>query len=256
MDIRKFLALAAVLMAAGCAQVPPDAGQNPVDPHERVNRHIYAFNSAIDSAVLKPVAQAYVDWTPSFVQEGVSNAAGNLFEPSYALNNMLQGKVDDGMESGFRFLVNTTFGIFGLFDVAGWIGMDPHPEDFGQTLGKWGVPSGSYWVLPFLGPSTPRDAAGYIERFATNPTTYALWNQHWAWGVGSSAIILVDGRAQLLRLEDMRAAAVDEYAAVRDAYLRTRERAVRDGAVLSEEEELETLTPLDFGDDDEGSKEE
>ena len=68
--------------------------------------------------------------------------------------------------------------------------MDPHPEDFGQTLGKWGVPSGSYWVLPFLGPSTPRDAAGYIERFATNPTTYALWNQHWAWGVGSSAIIL------------------------------------------------------------------
>ena len=91
MDIRKFLALAAVLMAAGCAQVPPDAGQNPVDPHERVNRHIYAFNSAIDSAVLKPVAQAYVDWTPSFVQEGVSNAAGNLFEPSYALNNMLRG---------------------------------------------------------------------------------------------------------------------------------------------------------------------
>ena len=118
-----FAALGAALLAAGCAQVPPDAGQNPADPFEKFNRNMWAFNDAIDRAVLKPVATAYVDWVPEIVRNRVTNMTDNLFEPSNALNNTLQGKVDDGITSVFRFLINSTFGIVGMFDVAEKIGM-------------------------------------------------------------------------------------------------------------------------------------
>ena len=143
--------VAAVLLA-GCAQVPPNAGENPSDPYERVNRNIYAFNDSIDRALFRPVAETYVEWTPEWVRTRVSNVVDNLGDPGNAVNNTLQGKVDRGIESLMRFLVNSTFGIAGIFDVADEIGLKRHSEDFGQTLGVWGVGSGSYLVLPkFLG---------------------------------------------------------------------------------------------------------
>lgn len=242
----------AAAMLAGCADVPPNAGENPADPFESFNRQMYAFNKGVD-VVAKPVAQAYVDWTPSFVQTGVHNAVDNLFEPSRALNNTLQGQVNDGIGTVFRFLVNSTFGIAGLFDVATEIGLEKKPADFGQTLGKWGVPAGPYLMLPFVGPSTARDVTRYVEEFGTNPLTYALWNEDWYWSAGVTFVVFVDGRAQLLQLEGMRQNVVDEYVAVREAYLSLRRKAVEGpGADDGGEAELENLTPLDFGDEDDG----
>lgn len=116
-------ALSGALVLAGCAQVPPNAGENPADPYEAMNRHVYAFNDSIDRAVLKPVAKGYKAVTPEIVQTGVSNATDNLFSPSHAVNNVLQGKVSDGIGQGFRFLVNSTFGLQGLIDVADMIGL-------------------------------------------------------------------------------------------------------------------------------------
>ena len=241
-----FAALGAALLAAGCAQVPPDAGQNPADPFEKFNRNMWAFNDAIDRAVLKPVATAYVDWVPEIVRNRVTNMTDNLFEPSNALNNTLQGKVDDGITSVFRFLINSTFGIVGMFDVAEKIGMQRHEEDFGQTLGVWGVPSGPYLVLPFMGPSSVRDVTRYAEEFGTSPLTYAFWDEDWWIGASFTVVAVIDGRAQLLQLENIRESTIDEYVAVRDAYLKMRANLVRDGDALDEEEELEQLTPLEF----------
>ena len=116
-------AVCSALFLAGCAQVPPNAGENPADPYESFNRNVYAFNDALDRAVAKPVAEAYAAWTPEFMQTGVSNAMDNLGEPTNTVNNLLQGKADKGIGTFFRFLVNSTFGIAGLFDVASEIGL-------------------------------------------------------------------------------------------------------------------------------------
>lgn len=233
-------------LLAGCAQVPPDAGQTPHDPHEAFNRHMWAFNDALDRAVLKPVAEGYVAVTNEPVRDAVSNAVDNLLEPNNAVNNLLQGKGKAGVESTFRFLVNSTFGIAGLFDVASWIGMERRPEDFGQTLAVWGAGGGSYWVLPFLGPTTTRDVWRYPVQWGLTPTTYLYWDEDWWLGAAHTVVTAVDGRARLLEVEDqVRGATMDEYIAVREAYLSMRRNAVRDGEV-SEEEELGGLTPLNF----------
>ena len=244
-------AAGAALLLAGCAEVPPNAGENPADPYEAFNRNVYAFNDALDRAVAKPVAKAYVEWTPDFVQTGVSNAMDNLGEPTNTVNNLLQGKADAGIGTLFRFLVNSTFGIAGLFDVASEIGLEKAPEDFGQTLGVWGVESGSYLVMPVLGPTSTRDVTRYPVGWATAPMTWALWNEDWYWGAGLWLVDGIDARARLLELEKFRESTVDEYAAVRDAYLAARRRAVADGEAMDAEEELETLTPLDFSGEDE-----
>lgn len=240
---------AVALLATGCAEIPSNAGENPADPWETMNRHVWSFNDGIDRAVLKPAAEGYVKVTPEIVRSGVSNAFDNLFVPSHALNNTLQGKADDGIGSVFRFLVNTTFGIGGLFDVASRIGLEAKPEDFGQTLAVWGVPSGPYVVLPFLGPSTTRDMWRYAEEFGTNPLTYALWNEDWYWSTGIGALTVVEARARLLPLEDIRKNTVDDYVAVRDAYLAQRRMLVNDGNI-DETEELQSLTALPVDDEE------
>lgn len=239
-----------ILVLSGCAQVPPNAGDNPADPYEVANRHIYAFNDALDRAVLKPVAQGYRKVTPDIVEDGVSNVFDNLFAPSHALNNTLQGKAGDGVGQAFRFLVNSTFGVFGIFDVASCIGIEKKPEDFGQTLAVWGVDQGSYLVLPLLGPSSTRDVWRYPEEIATNPTTYLFWNEDWWAGWTLTALGVVDTRARLLKLEDLRAGTLDEYTAVRDAYLANRRRLVADGGVDDPNDELDALTPLPVDDEE------
>ena len=242
---------AAALLLSGCAQLPPGAQPNPADPWEGVNRNVHGFNSALDRMVLKPVAEAYAEWTPEAVRTGVSNALDNLGDPGNALNNTLQGKPGKGLKCVFRFLVNSTFGIAGLFDVATRIGIEPAPEDFGQTLGVWGVPQGPYLELPFLGPSTVRDVSRYPVSWATDPMAYVLNGEDWYWDAAYVAVDGVNARAKLLPLEAMRSSTVDEYAAIRDAYLAARENAVRDGEKPDAEEELQTLTPLSFDDEDE-----
>lgn len=244
-------AAALSLFLTGCAQLPAGAEPNPADPWEGMNRSVHTFNSAVDKAVFKPVAETYVDWTPEFVRTGVSNFLDNLRDPGNAINNTLQGKPGKGITCVVRFLINTTLGIVGFFDVASAMGIEPAPEDFGQTLGVWGVPQGPYLELPFLGPSTVRDVTRYPVSWATHPATYVLADEDWYWGAGFVVVDGVDARARLLPLESMRKSTVDEYAAIRDAYLASREAAVRDGEKQDAEEELKTLTPLSFDDEDE-----
>src|SRR5690606_11774512 len=150
-------ACALAVLMTGCATAPDTA--DPRDPFEGFNRTVFRFNDAVDEAVLKPVATGYQKVTPSFVQTGVSNFFGNIGDVWSAVNNLRQGKLEAGMSDGMRVAINTTFGFVGLLDIASEAGLTKHKEDFGQTLGVWGVPSGPYLVLPLLGPSTIRDTA-------------------------------------------------------------------------------------------------
>lgn len=235
---------------SGCTQVPRNAGENESDPYEHFNRNVYAFNTEFDNLLLKPVTRAYRAVVPEPGREGVSNVFDNAGEVSNGVNNLLQGKVNDGIETAFRFMVNTTFGLGGLFDVAGWIGMQKHPEDFGQTLGTWGVDQGAYLMLPFLGPSTTRDVWRFPVDSALDPMAYVLADKPWYAKTGWTAARGVDLRSRLMDtpFEQMRANVVDEYVALRNMYLQARLQAVYDGNV-SEETDLDQLTPLEFDDD-------
>lgn len=212
------LALGVTVMLAGCA------GPNPRDPYESYNRAMFSFNDTVDTYALKPVATAYKNVTPGFVQTGVSNFFGNLGDAWSAVNNLLQGKGQDGMSDVARFALNSTLGIAGLFDIASEAGLQKHKEDFGQTLGVWGVESGPYLVLPLLGPSTVRDTfalpvdiSGDIWRYK-EPTNVRNMG---------TALRVVDTRAGLLDastlLED---AALDRYQFLRDGYLQRRESQI------------------------------
>lgn len=230
------LALAAVL--AGCATVPAAPGAasaakaapvNKADPWEAWNRKVFAFNDAVDNAVLKPVAEGYRKVVPELVRKGVGNFFGNLTDVWSTVNHFLQGKFDSGFEMGFRVLTNSTMGLFGVLDPATEMHLERRSEDFGQTLGRWGVPPGPYVVLPFLGPSSARDASGLTldigvgspARVAdTNSGTFEL-----------TALQFVQTRSELLAttrlLGDI---ALDRYSFVRDAYLQRRLDQVYDGA--------------------------
>jgi phospholipid-binding lipoprotein MlaA len=224
---------ATVVIAGGCATTreaidsAKTAGSR-FDPIEPVNRVIYRFNDAVDKAVIKPVARGYKTILPTPVRYCVTNVFGNIGDVPTALNNFLQGKVRDGGSDVCRVAVNTTIGVLGCFDVASTWGFDKHNEDFGQTLGRWGVPTGPYVVLPLLGPSTLRDATALLLVDAnTDPLRYVndIPVRNMSYGLR-----LIDRRVQLLDtsnlLED---AALDPYTFVRDAYLARRRSLVNDG---------------------------
>ena len=223
--------LAFVLLSAGCATGP---NANPKDPLEPMNRKIAVFNDALDDNVLKPVATGYRDYTPDFLQTGVSNFFRNLSDVLSTLNNALQLKGHDTAESFMRVTVNTVFGIYGIFDVATPIGLERHPEDFGQTLGYWGVPDGPYLVLPVLGPSTVRDSAVLPLEFSLDPVS-----NHNVTDERNVAMItrIVDKRASLLKTTNMLSgASIDKYSFTRDGYLQFRRNQVHDGNPPDEEQ--------------------
>lgn len=223
--MRALLALAVLALACGCATVsgPP----NPKDPWERYNRGMYAFNDAIDEAVLKPAAQSYVDGVPGFGQEGVTNFFSNLADIGTGLNNLLQGKFAAGTSDLGRFAVNSVVGIAGLWDVATPMGLERHDEDFGQTLGRWGVPPGPYFVIPFLGPSTLRDAPA---RYIDPSTVYGRAIDPDVIWYSIYALDAVRGRAGLLKAgKVLDEAALDRYSFMRDAWLQRRQNKVHDG---------------------------
>jgi phospholipid-binding lipoprotein MlaA len=148
------------LTLCGCASLPPGSKRDPRDPWERMNRATYKFNDGLDRAIARPVAKAYVKVTPRFVQTGVSNFFDNVAYPITIVNDLLQGKIKQTCQDTGRLVVNTTIGIGGLFDPASKMGFDKNDEDFGQTLGKWGVHPGPYLVIPFFGFSDVRDGIG------------------------------------------------------------------------------------------------
>ena len=213
--------------AAGDSATPTTAS-NPADPFESFNRSIYSFNTALDDAVLKPVATLYRDVTPAVARDGVGNFFSNLGDAWSFVNNLAQAKGEGAYYSIVRFSVNTVFGIGGLFDVASEMGLPRRPQDFGLTLGRWGVPTGPYVVLPLLGPSTVRDTAAMPVDVKGNLLGYT----HDVPVRTSMAVLgLVDKRARLLQAGDMLdAVALDKYSLTRDVYLQLRgQRAPGDG---------------------------
>lgn len=203
------------------------AGPNPRDPYEGFNRAMFTFNDQVDQVALKPAATVYRTVLPSFVQTGVNNFFGNLADVWTAINNLLQGKGEAGMSDVTRVALNSTFGLVGLLDIASEAGLPKHNEDFGQTLGTWGVPSGSYLVLPLLGPSTVRDTAALPLDINGDPWSYKEPAAPRNFGI---AVRVIDQRANLLDasslLED---AALDRYEFVRDGFLQRRESKIFDG---------------------------
>ena len=215
---------AAFALLAGCASGPH---ANPADPFEPLNRGVTRFNDTDDEAVLVPVATAYQRVLPSMVRTGVSNFFGTLGDVWSFANSVAQLKLQNSAETFMRVNVNTFFGLGGLLDIATEAGIDRHEEDFGQTLGRWGVGSGPYVVLPLLGPSTLRDTAALpVDRAGS-----VLGNMNdVAWRNSLSVLEAVDTRAKYLRagrlLDD---AALDKYTFTRDAYLQHRQNDVYDG---------------------------
>ncbi|CAN5277543.1 VacJ family lipoprotein [soil metagenome] len=219
---------AVILLLSACASTP----HNPRDPLEGFNRAMFTFNDSVDQLALKPAAKLYESVLPSFVQSAVGNFFGNIGDVSTALNNFLQGRVTNGLTDVMRVAVNSTLGFGGLIDIGSEVGMTKHREDFGQTLGRWGVQSGPYVVLPFLGSSTVRDTSALPVDFASD-----LWSYKYPvrWRNAGSVVRVIDQRAAVLDASNLiEEAALDRYEFIRDAYLQRRESKVRDGEATPE----------------------
>jgi phospholipid-binding lipoprotein MlaA len=217
----------AALCLTACAGLPANSSPDPRDPFERYNRAMFTFNKTVDDKVLKPVATGYVTIIPSVIRTAVGNFFGNIGDVWTAVNNYLQGKPRDGTSDIARVVLNSTFGIAGLIDVATPAGLTKHEEDFGQTLGVWGVQSGAYLVLPIFGSRTIRDGLARPVDLYADP-------------VGAVESVRVENSLRALRLVDdrsalldssrlMEGAALDPYQFARDAYLQRRESRIRDG---------------------------
>jgi phospholipid-binding lipoprotein MlaA len=214
------------LFFVGCTTAP-NARRDPRDPFERVNRVTYRFNDALDRAVLRPVAKGYKAIAPQFVETGVSNFFSNLGQPTVIVNDLLQAKFLPALSDTGRFLMNTTLGIGGLWDPAGGVGLEKHDEDFGQTLGKWGMPSGAYLMVPFFGPSTLRDGVGSFADVYSDPIHYV---ERDSIRLSLYGMNLIDTRAGLLESDQALRQTFDKYAFLRSVYLQRREYLVTDGA--------------------------
>lgn len=225
------IALAALVLAlGGCAHAPAD---DPHDPLEPVNRIVYGVNMTADKYVLRPVAKAYETAVPSVARTGIHNFLENLGYPTVILNDLLQLKGRQALQDLCRFVLNTTFGVVGFIDIATPGGLPANDEDFGQTLGHWGVGEGWYLMLPLFGPSNNRDLLGRGVDAFSNPLVYNEQDEWLSWtltGVGA-----VDGRAQLLDADKYIAQQLDPYVFVRTIYLQNRQNKVHDGRPPPEE---------------------
>jgi len=231
---RLLLLIIGIVLVSGCATTRPrdtDTSFDKIDPYEKANRKSYAFTDWVDRKIMEPVADVYIDYIPVKVQRSVSHFYDNLSYPNVVLNVFLQGKVRQGFQDSARFLVNSTVGIAGLFDVASRMGLPQHDEDFGQTLGVWGVDANTYVFIPLLGPSSNRDIAAIPVRVLTNVMFYSF-----LFGVGLPVTVplgildAIDTRARLsgpMRIRDE--AALEPYLFVRDAYLQQRKHLIYDG---------------------------
>ena len=225
--------LLVVLCASGCATVP--AG-DPVDydPWEKMNRGLYNFNDAVDSVTLKPIAKGYKKVLPEPIRNGITKFGRNLGAPRNSLNNFLQGKPARGFSEIARFVVNTTVGIGGLFDVASASGVEAYPEDFGQTAAVWGIPSGPYVMVPFMGPQTLRDLAlmpadielDVLHHVDESSVRDRLW-----------VLRTIDLRHRVLALEDLLQDSKDPYVTLRESYLQNRTFEIYDGNPPVEEDD-------------------
>jgi phospholipid-binding lipoprotein MlaA len=227
--------LLTVLLLPACATLPRGQQPDPRDRFERTNRAIYIFNDALDRNIAVPVAKTYNRVVPRPVRTGAGNFFKNVLYPTTIVNDLLQGKGKPFVSDTARLVVNTTIGIGGLFDPATQMGLPSGDEDFGQTLGRWGIASGPYIMLPILGPSSARDAFGFwVDQF-TDPKSY-INNAYLRYGLTGAD--LLNHRAELLSAEKVLNQSYDRYSFIRNAYLQRREFQVKDGKGTDEDVEF------------------
>ncbi|MDC1311540.1 VacJ family lipoprotein [Burkholderiales bacterium] len=215
--------LITTFFVSGCA-----TGPNSHDPFEPVNRKIYQFNETLDQIVVRPIGKAYTSFVPSLVRTGVRNIFTNLGVINTTFNELLQLKIRNVPVGVARFTSNLILGVGGIFDVASEMGIPYYNEDFGQTLGYWGIDSGPYIVLPLLGPSSVRDSISKPFDFYFDPVTH-ISDDSTKWNI--TGLKIIDARSQYLSSEDMLSnSALDQYSFVRDTWLQRREYQIRDGA--------------------------
>jgi phospholipid-binding lipoprotein MlaA len=233
MRILAFLVAAGMLLG-GCATPADPAGVN--DPYEATNRAIFDFNLSIDRTFLKPTAERYQTYVPETVRDSVRSTLDNLHAPVVVANDLLQAEPGRAGTMTGRFLINSTLGLGGLFDVATRFGIEAHDEDFGQTLGVWGVGDGPYLMLPLLGPSNPRDAAGRGVDVALDPVTYIKFKRHVMWEGVRMYLNIVDTRSRSLEtLDGIERNSIDFYATVRSLYRQNRAYQIRNGMPSNDE---------------------
>jgi phospholipid-binding lipoprotein MlaA len=228
--LRAVFASILLVFVSGCATT---GSGDPRDPFEGFNRGVYSFNETMDKIIFDPIGNVYKTITPDVVDRGVTNFFNNLEDISVSVNSFLQFKIDQALSSATRFIFNSTIGLFGFFDVSTGMGLPGYDEDFGQTLGYWGVGPGPFLMFPFFGPSTVRDATGFIADSAMNPIIYLDNTKVKA---GLLTLAYIDIKSDLLSAKAiLEEAAIDEYEFLKNAYFQKREAQIRDEAVLSEE---------------------
>jgi len=236
----KSILLILFLVSSGCATTKNQSNDfNPEDPYEKSNRKVFEFNSKIDELFLRPITDFYDSATPEFAQTSITNFFSNLDDIGISFNNFLQGNIVDSMSDITRFFINSIFGLGGFFDVASEMGLEKHSEDFGQTLGKWGAKPGPYLMLPFLGPSTTRDAFTFVGDTALAPTLSLDDSEA---RLGLISLDLINTYSAFTGIADIESQ--DQYAFLRDAYLDRRKFEVNDG--LSEEDLSQDIDFEDF----------
>ncbi|MCK4840252.1 MAG: VacJ family lipoprotein [Methylococcales bacterium] len=241
-----------LFLLVGCANkevIVVDASvEVEIDPYEGFNRKMFGFNELLDDYLAEPVVKAYIWITPQFVRTGVSNFFNNLEEINVVLNDVMQGKLMQSASDTGRFLVNSTVGLGGMFDVAIEFGLERHEEDFAQTLAVWGVPQGSYWVLPVFGPITSRGIPGGIFDIAANPASYAGL-------VPVTLLQMLDARASVDNaLSFIDNAAIDTYVFTRESFLQYRNHLITDGKFKASDDLLDFEDDFYEDDDMEGDQ--
>ena len=222
--------LAALMVSASLAGCATDAtGQN--DPYEQTNRSVFAFDQGLDHAVARPVAMFYNRALPEFARDGIHNFLGNLDSPVTFGNDVLQGAPTRAGQTLARVVINSTLGIVGLVDIAAKMGLPRHDEDFGQTLGVWGVGEGPYLVLPLAGPSNPRDGTGIVGDYFMDPLTYIKFHNSSLYLGIRAGVGVIDLRARnVANLDQIERTSVDLYATTRSLYRQHRNAEIRNGA--------------------------
>lgn len=247
----KIAVLGGLVLLSACAT----SGERSVtagvyDPFEGVNRTIYDFNIRADEAVLEPVAKGYREVTTPAIRGGVNNFLSNLNQPIVFANNVLQLKPEAALETATRFTLNSTVGLAGIFDPAGHFDIPRHREDFGQTLGVWGVQPGPYLMVPFLGPSNLRDLTGGGVDAALNPINYADFDGQSAFTTGRTVVGAVAGRESAIEAAEILRDQPEPYVAWRRNYTQQREAAIRDGREQEDPfKDLPEFDDYDFGDE-------
>lgn len=256
------LSAAFALILSACAgqadgNGQPSTGGEPAavsagdgDPLETVNRFSFAFNDAVDTFILRPIAVTYGFWVPEPAKDSVRNFLRNLRSPVILANDLLQGEMERAESTAIRFAANSTVGVLGLFDVAEDWGYSYHDEDFGQTLGSYGVGEGVYLVLPLIGPSSLRDGTGMVVDVFFDPLTYVAANNDWDYlNPGRAALTAVDSRSRNIdTLDDLRRDSLDFYVRARSLYRQLRRNEIANGYMA---DELNNPENLEFEFDDE-----